>query len=354
MPRALPGYSSPIDRDDLAALALDEAVESRLVFGQGVDGPWTVRQGPFSEKELQGLPSRGWTLLVQAADHWIDPVRELRDRFDFLPYWRIDDVMVSYAPLGGGVGPHFDFYDVFLLQGQGRRRWRIGQRCDARSALRRNTGLSILSEFTPCGEWVLEPGDMLYLPPGVAHWGEALEDSITLSIGYRAPAVGEIMAALAEQSVACIAADRRYTDPYVKPVQHPGQIDDSVIDRLQNIVSSLATDRDMLADSFGALMTEPKYEFGPEQFDGEDWRGKRHGSAKLVRHPAARFAYREGTGDSKLYVNGEWFECSTTLARLLSGSDRLNVARLASAVTGKYDEQLIDNLWRNGVILSED
>ena len=178
---ALANYRSPISGDELAGLALESEVESRLVESQG--GDWTLKHGPFTEEDFLGLPEEDWTLLVQGVDLWVPEVQALLSQFAFLPPWRLDDVMVSFACPGGSVGPHFDQYDVFLLQVEGQRRWQIGAACSSETPMRDDSPLRILKEFEAEEEWVLEPGDMLYLPPGVAHWGVAETECLTFSIG---------------------------------------------------------------------------------------------------------------------------------------------------------------------------
>ena len=168
--------------------------------------------------------------------------------------------MLSLAPPGGSVGPHFDYYDVFLLQGRGKRRWQLGPRCDGDTPTLSGTPLSILKTFEAQQEWMLESGDMLYIPPGFAHWGIAMEESITLSIGFRAPANHEFVAAVADAAQQTRRADQRYTDPDLTAIAHPGEIPEEAVDRLQQVLLDLASDRALLVDCFGTLITEVKYE----------------------------------------------------------------------------------------------
>jgi 50S ribosomal protein L16 3-hydroxylase len=193
--QAYPGFELPIDGDELAGLALEEEVESRIVLEHGKT-PWELRHGPFDEQTFSQLPESHWTLLVQAVDQWVPEIHELLQDFQFIPGWRLDDIMISYASDKGSVGPHFDYYDVFLLQGMGKRRWRIGQHCDSGSELVEGTPLKLLRNFETTDEWVLEPGDMLYIPPGIAHWGIAEGECITCSIGFRAPPGAGLRAAV--------------------------------------------------------------------------------------------------------------------------------------------------------------
>ena len=189
---AIPGFRGVLSRGELFRLAGRDDVESRVVLREG--RTWTLEHGPFRPSQLKRLPATRWTLLVQASICIHRPAAEhLLRRFAFVPYARLDDLMVSYAAPGGGVGPHFDSYDVFLLQAEGRRRWRIGRQRDL--ALRPDLPLKILARFRPATEMVLGPGDMLYLPPHFSHDGIALDACMTYSIGFRAPATQEIATA---------------------------------------------------------------------------------------------------------------------------------------------------------------
>jgi 50S ribosomal protein L16 3-hydroxylase len=205
-----PGLFS-VPPDELAGLACEPDIESRLVIEHG-ERHWTVEHGPLDEGRFALLPTSHWTLLVQDVDKHRDDVAALLDHFDFVPGWRIDDIMISYATDGGGVGPHTDSYDVFLMQAQGRRRWRISDADYSEDDLLPNQPLRILSSFETTEDWLVAPGDVLYLPPGVAHWGSADGDCMTYSLGFRAPQRQEL---LAEWLHHC--ADQAGTAPLVDP-----------------------------------------------------------------------------------------------------------------------------------------
>ena len=187
--QAIPNFQGLLDGNDLAGLACEEEAQSRLV--RFSDGQWHTEQGPFDEADFANLPEHDWTLLVQGVNHFLPEADALLRQFSFIPYARLDDLMVSYAPKGGGVGPHFDSYDVFLLQGSGERRWKVSHQSD--KSIIEGAPLRILKQFVCDDEWVLEPGDMLYLPPQLAHWGIAeTDDCMTYSIGFRAPKTTEL------------------------------------------------------------------------------------------------------------------------------------------------------------------
>jgi 50S ribosomal protein L16 3-hydroxylase len=222
--QAIGNFKGAVQAPELLALATREGVESRLVERRR--GAWRVREGPFSRSELARLPRSDWTLLVQGLNLELAAADALLRLFRFLPHARLDDVMVSYAVTGGGVGPHFDSYDVFLLQGPGRRRWGVAQRHDAELV---PGPLKILRRFEAEHEWLLEPGDMLYLPPGWAHDGVALEPCFTYSIGFRAPSRGEIarefLAFLQER----VALDGLYADRGARPARHAAAIPEKMV-----------------------------------------------------------------------------------------------------------------------------
>ena len=191
---AVPDFRGPITPEELAGLSLEASVESRIVSQQG--GVWQLQQGPFDTRDFQRHDL--WTLLVQRVDQWVPEVAALKELVSFLPNWRFDDVMVSYAVDGGSVGPHFDRYDVFLLQGQGERLWRLGDYCDETTPRLQHEQLHLLESFSTSQEYVLQPGDMLYVPPGLAHWGIAQGDCMTYSLGFRAPPIANVMARLTD------------------------------------------------------------------------------------------------------------------------------------------------------------
>jgi len=243
-------WQNPLEPDDLAGLACTEGTESRIVR-QARKGP-KVEHGPFPEKRFAKREKHPWTLLVQGVDRYVPEVAALIEPFRFVPDWRIDDVMVSYAVDGGGVGPHFDQYDVFLIQGLGQRRWQVGGTCDDRTPLRPHADLRLLESFEAAEEWVLDPGDMLYLPPGIAHDGVAVgDDCMTYSVGFRAPARSELIAHFCDYILDGLSEDDRYTDPDLTVAADPTTISAEAIDRLHAMVMEKVGDREAFARWFG-------------------------------------------------------------------------------------------------------
>jgi 50S ribosomal protein L16 3-hydroxylase len=321
-------WQNPLEPDELAGLACEPEVESRLVIG--AQGSWAVEHGPLAEERFARLGQEPSTLLVQAVDHHVPQVAALIAPFRFIPNWRIDDVMVSYATDGGGVGPHFDQYDVFLIQGHGKRRWRVGQHCNADSSLLPHEDLRLLAEFEATDEWLLEPGDMLYVPPGIAHDGVAVgDDCMTYSIGFRAPSRAELITDFADDLVAGMDDDDRYTDPGLATQSNPGEISAAALDALHAMITAKLADRKAFARWFGEYNSTPKYpeiDWSPEEpVSLDNVRAQLAGGATLVRNPASRFSFVRQGDTVLLFVDGECFECegqAAEFAERLCGGDR--------------------------------
>ena len=239
---AFPAFADPLTPNDLAGLAGEELALSRLITRLPRDR-WRLRTGPFGAADFARQPKRDWTLLVQDVDKWDADVRGLLDRFDFLPSWRIDDIMVSYAVDGGSVGAHVDQYDVFLLQGLGRRRWRISTDAAAPNEFREDAEIKLLRTFTPTHEWLLDPGDMLYLPPGVPHHGVAVGECLTYSIGMRAPSLAEMLFDFAETFAEMLPEELRFSDPDLAPTTNFGEIDAAAFARVTRAMPWLRVER---------------------------------------------------------------------------------------------------------------
>lgn len=350
--QAIPGFVSPISPDELAGLSLEEEVESRLVIEHG-EQPWELRRGPFTDETYQNLPERDWTLLVQAVDQFVPEVAELLEHFRFLPSWRIDDVMISYAAPGGGVGPHFDNYDVFLLQGYGKRRWRIGQMCDSASPLMKHPDLRILADFHDSDDWVLEPGDMLYLPPRLAHLGTAVDECMTYSVGFRAPSAAEVLTHFTDFLAQFLPDEERYGDADISPCDDPSQIQRDALERLKALIQEHMGDERLLLTWFGQFMTEPRYPelvAGTEIPEEELLAGLQEG-AILIRNPSARLAWSEMDGDLVLFASGQSRLLPGKLRELLKlvcSAEALHFANLEGWLADEDGCQLIWQLVQQG------
>jgi 50S ribosomal protein L16 3-hydroxylase len=321
---AVPGMQPIADRGGLFALATRDEVESRLVE-QRDDGRWSMRRGPFTRRALPPLARPRWTLLVQGVDLHVDAAHQLLQRFRFVPEARLDDLMVSWASDGGGVGPHFDSYDVFLLQAQGRRRWRFGKQQDL--TLQEGVPLKILEHFEPQEEYVLEPGDMLYLPPRYAHEGIAEGECQTYSIGFRAPRRGELARELLlrlSEDAAEAAGEAMYRDAGQCAVREAGAIPAELERFAQDALKAALKDPHALARALGEYLSEPKpnvwFDAGPVP----------RGSRPLQLDRRTRMLY----DGRHLFINGESWRASGPDARLmrkLADERRLGTADLARA-----------------------
>ncbi len=334
---AFPGYQSPLQPEDLAGLACEEAALSRIVMHDRANDRWTLRHGPFEEAEFPAMPHQDWTLLVQDMDKWDSDIAALLPAFSFLPRWRIDDVMISFAAPGGSVGAHVDQYDVFLLQAQGHRRWQIDASENPPLGFRDDVELKLLSEFTASHEWVLGPGDMLYLPPGVPHNGVAEDACLTFSVGMRAPSAAELLGDFVDTLAADADEALRYADPDLAPATDPAEIDMAAMNRAVEALNMLRmNDPDRLGDWFGRFMTV--YRAAGDVQPGGDPRSRieiewdlQH-DAGLHRHPWSRMAWRRGHGKgapSQLFVAGQSHELPAADASAIANAAVLEGATYA-------------------------
>lgn len=313
-------WRNPLSPDQLAGLACEDHVESRLITQSSDD--WNAEHGPLPEARFEELGTVPWTLLVQAVDHHVPDVAALVEPFRFIPNWRIDDVMVSYASDGGGVGPHFDHYDVFLIQGLGQRRWQIGGMCDDQTALRSHEDLLLLAHFDVAEEWLLDPGDMLYIPPGIAHNGVAVgADCMTYSIGFRSPSRKELISNWCDDLLPNMSDDDRYGDPDLSIQTNPGEIAESAIDRLHAMLTEKLTDRGDFAKWFGQYSSTPRYpetDWRPQEpIDKDQLRRILVDDHPLLRNAASRFSFiRESEDGCLLFVDGECFPVAAAAAPL--------------------------------------
>lgn len=319
--KALPGCQSLIAGDELAGLACEEGVESRLIIRDASGERWELQHGPFSDETFRALPDTHWTLLVQAVDHWIPEAAKFLQQFNFIPSWRIDDLMISYASDGGGVGPHYDNYDVFLVQGEGRRQWEVGGLFDECSPRRSDTPVTILTDWEPEQRWILDPGDMLYVPPRVGHSGIAVGDGcITYSVGFRAPSHREILQEFSDYVGRRLSEDVRYADPALVLQTNPGQMTAEALQAVHHILRRYVDDQDMLAEWFGRFMTMPKYqeeETDVETYRLEDVRKYAAAGKWFTRNEGSRFAFQEHGREIRLFVDGRRYPCGEVQADLV-------------------------------------
>ncbi len=301
--QALPDFISPITPDELAGLSLEEAFESRLITGSIKTNQWQLRNGAFNQQDFANLPAQDWTLLVQGVDRYIDTIYQLIAEFDFIPRWRFDDVMISYAATGGSVGPHFDYYDVFLLQGTGKRRWHLStQDCELDNYLA-EVPLRIMKQFKAELVFDVEPGDVLYIPPKVAHHGVSLDDECTtLSFGYRAYSTQELFE-FVDKPYPNQLRNTYYKDPQWNNSKQPALIPESAIAQAKILL-------DIDAVSFAQFVTKLdtldiqnlqlfEYDNQEEKFDSR---------SVYQLHPVCKIAYLRENNILQIFINGEAFK----------------------------------------------
>jgi 50S ribosomal protein L16 3-hydroxylase len=356
--QAFPDFAPALDENDIAGLACEELSEARLVTGNLANANWLVEHGPFEEQRLAGLPGQDWCLLVQDVEKHYPPLQALLAQFSFLPSWRLDDLMVSVSAPGGSVGPHVDQYDVFLLQASGQRRWQVASQYNPTCLA--GCDLRVLKEFQPEQEWLLQPGDMLYLPPGIAHYGLALDLGMTWSVGLRAPSQADLFQAfgdwLAEKETEQQGDGRRYTDPNLEPSRLSGEISPSALNQLADLFavtrpsSATQSRKDPDLEGFlGSFMSRYRLAHQPaapeKSTDLDTLLQKAASGACLQRNPWTRLNWVAHGGRARLFASGDERLCSHELATNLCGT---GISRLDLNELETDDQQCVLDLLNLG------
>ena len=364
-----PDFVPPISPEDLAGLACEDTALSRIVAHDRERDHWMLRNGPFPEEMFPDMPDHDWTLLVQDVDKWDADVAALIERFDFLPRWRIDDIMVSFAAPGGSVGAHVDQYDVFLLQAQGHRRWQIDASENPALDFRNDVDLRLLQRFTPSHEWLVGPGDMLYLPPGVPHHGVAEDACLTYSIGMRAPSAAELLGDFVDTLAADADDALRYRDPDLAPAADPAQIDDDAMRRAIEALNALRmNDPERLGDWFGRFITlyrsAGQVQAPPDSRSRIEIEWDLSNGGRLLRHPFSRMAWRKAHkrgAQAQLFVSGQVHALPARDAQRIANAAEIDgefYAALSEAGRdrvqallheGHYQLQMPDEGWEEGL-----
>ena len=302
---AFPDLATLLEPDELLELAETEEAESRVIVEDGAE-PWEVRQGPFHSTVWRKLKGKKWTALVQAVDHYLPPLADLLDHFAFVPEWRIDDVMVSYAVPGGSVGAHFDQYDVFLLQGPGQRRWQLGEPCNDQTPRVEHAQLRLIADMPVSFDEILGPGDLLYVPPGLGHHGVAQTECLTYSVGFRAPSLGHILEQVVDAVLLDRGTDQLYGDAGRALPVHPAELGLSDVTTLATTLQSWLQQPLLFQTALAPFLSEAKYDdYEPE---GEpctlaDLRAALNDGIDLLRDPASRWLWESQT--QTFWRNGE-------------------------------------------------
>ncbi len=357
---AFPAPVTDLTAEDLAGFACEQDIESRLIRQTGKTN-WSLTHGPLAEAAFAQLPEKDWTLLVQDMDkHW-PSLQQLWQSFDFMPHWRRDDIMVSYAVPGGSVGAHTDNYDVFLLQAQGVRRWQIAAQPENQPQWLEDCPLRILQQFTADNSWDLAPGDMLYLPPKFAHLGIAQTDCMTISIGFRAPTQRQLLDAFVDALAESECADQFYSDADLLMTGQPTVIDDGSLEKAKSLfVEALAQHPELIKKAFGRLVTETKPALLPwlmseaEIFDTpaalSEWFAQ---GGILKRNDFVRIAWHKSPAAVSVFVGGQDYQlpvdCTEQVARIcsapkLTATDWQQI-QLRSELTDLLLSMLADAAW---------
>jgi 50S ribosomal protein L16 3-hydroxylase len=338
--QAIPNFKPPITPDELAGLACEEGVESRLILEKHGKRPWEVKHGHFPESIFSKLPKTHWTLLVQEVNRHVPDIADLMDQFNFIPSWRLDDVMISYAVPQGSVGPHTDSYDVFLLQAYGQRRWHISHDI---SEFQPDLELKILQRFQAEQTWDLDPGDMLYLPPNIAHHGVALNECMTISIGFLAPSYRDLLQDYAQFIADQLFTDeQRYSDPDLTLPVHSGELNAQSIAKICQIIRQMPMEEDAIQHWFGCFISESRagteYETPDTPYNINTW-WKSFAESGYLRRQARAFFTRDVEGYT-LFIEG----CAFSLEE--------NEYFAASLLTGQRDfvYQEAVNIWPESLV----
>lgn len=355
---ALPDFTPPVSAEELAGLSLEDEVESRIVIQHG-EKDYKLLKGPFTEKTYQSLPDENWTLLIQGMDRLVPEVTDILNDFDFLPRWRIDDIMISYATTGGNVGPHFDHYDVFLLQAAGKRRWQLTSQDCVEDNYIQGVDLRLMETFNVEDDFVFEAGDILYIPPKWGHHGIALDDEcMTYSIGYRTYRGQELWDSFGDHLSEMASFKDLYMDPQWPANLNPGEITDDAALQAQQLLQKVLEDKALMKTWFGRFATQldqvaaqqlPEPLSEEETPDIEDFMGALQIEPGLLKDPVCRFAYSQVEGKTLLYINGaiwENFGATDSFMAKLANQSFLTQEEIMLAGNNEGNIKLLFDLWK--------
>ncbi len=353
--QAFPDFEAPISPDELAGLSCEEEVNSRIVIEQGGEHPWQAILGPMDEEIFEKMPETHWTLVVNDLEKYIPELVWITDQFRFIPEWHLDDLMSSYAAPEGSVGPHIDLYDVFILQGEGKRRWQISTQPVADDNVIPDIAIRLQKDFTPEFEWILEPGDMMYLPAGVSHHGVSLGESMSYSIGFRATSHTDLVNDFIAHITNDLSINKTFKLPYNKLQDHPNEISASAIDEIRHIFSRyLDPQNPELTRWFGCYVSDSKVDYlhqceQPVEDLSQLKQLMKEQDASLLRYPSSRFAFTKDTneGTSLLFIDGQDFKVTNEFAYLLCDSRVLDLEKLIDNVS-ENEQNFLINLYNSG------
>ena len=349
-------FQDPLDANELAGLAMEESIESRIITNHKND--WQTHQGPF--EDFEKLTDENATLLVQAVDHWHSEAAQLLEPFRFIPNWRIDDLMISYSTPNGGVGPHLDQYDVFIIQGEGKRHWRVGLPDPTLKQFAQNKKLLQVEAFEAVIDCILEPGDILYIPPGCPHEGYAVENALNYSVGFRAPNQQDLLSSFADHIIDTESGQKRYTDHNITLRKSKGELTNLEVDKVKTLMAALLENDDLFKQWLGSTLSQPKHEmdlapveppFTSEQISDD----LSNEEAVFERLGGTRAIYQQLDTEVLLSVNGENYAMPLTdlaAVKLLTDhtefeSSALNLIKPSLVFTQTFTTLVNEGIWFN-------
>ena len=355
--QAFRDFQCPITAEELAGLSCEEEVNSRIILEKDGEHPWFPIFGPMEEEVFSSLPESHWTLAINDLEKVVPELAVISDQFRFIPDWRFDDLMSSYAVDQGSVGPHFDLYDVFIIQGTGRRRWQVSAAEVPADNQADGTPLRIQKTFNAEQEWILEPGDMIYIPPNISHHGVSLGESISFSVGYRAVSHADLVNDFIAHITQDLPAKLTYQDADLKTQQHSSEITKDAIDRVKHIFSEyLNPDHTEISRWFGRYMSDPKTEHTEQPEEPintiDELIREISNGASLQRHPASRFAFQRKDKQSTLFIDGFDYNISGQFSESLCDNRAVTAEFILSAK--KAEQQLILDLYNAGSLYLDD
>jgi len=352
---AFQDFVDPMSPDEIAGLSCEDGVPSRFVFEER---NWELKCGPFADKDFANLPEKKWVLLVNDVEKFMPQMRVLSDPFNFIPEWRMDDLQVSYAVDQGTVGAHWDDYDVFLIQGMGKKKWQISYDEVSENDFVAGLPIRLIEKFNVHEEWIVEPGDLLYLPPRIGHFGVAIGESMTWSVGFRAPKHREMIHDFVEDIIQFTGADERYSDADLLPRELSTELNDDDIDRVMKVIQEgLSNNRDLVADWFGRFMSECKEGQEPETLDEEfstdEVQGLLEDGADIERVPTVSLYFRETVDEVVMYANGECFALDkkhTKLVQFLCENRQYSPGKMLQFMKDEVAAEFVVDLVNQGIL----
>lgn len=360
--QAFPNFETPVSPDELAGLSCEPEVNSRIIIEQGGDHPWQAIHGPMDEDVFANLPETHWSLVVNDMEKYLPELAWITDQFRFIPEWYLDDLLTSYAAPQGSVGPHVDLYDVFILQGSGRRRWHISTEPVAEDNYIPDIAFRLQKEFHVEQEWILEPGDMMYIPSGVSHHGVSLGESLSFSIGFRATSHADLVNDFIAHITENLSINNTYHLPLEPLQKHPNEISAAAIEQVRSIFCHyLDPHHPELARWFGRYVSDPKVDYLPEceqmveSFAQLKQVQQAHGTL-FMRHPSSRFAFSNTSTittdsvnetDKLLFIDGEDYRVSAAFAYLLCDKREIDLDQIDN-IASDDERALLIELYNSG------